>query len=215
MKLSILRRFDLKINDGKNGMQVLSEDLDRERERRWKAEQAAGRLVEHVRKLQSRLSESQCQREQCVVREAQLQKEVREKTENLGTLQKQLEDVQTTAKSRQTEIQDLKTIESKHLEMLHKLEETCRVLESEQLRERVELCARLHESERSSAGHEREVETMKKSMKELKRQIHDLQELLANREKEHMRELEKYRPLPGNEVSKRKHYTCKCTILRL
>ena len=196
-------------------MQVLSEDLDRERERRWKAEQAAGRLVEHVRKLQSRLSESQCQHEQCVVREAQLQKEVREKTENLGTLQKQLEDVQTTAKSRQTEIQDLKTIESKHLEMLHKLEETCRVLESEQLRERVELCARLHESERSSAGHEREVETMKKSMKELKRQIHDLQELLANREKEHMRELEKYRPLPGHEVSKRKHYTCKCTILRL
>ena len=64
--------------------------MDGERERRWKAEQAAGRLVEHVRKLQLQLSDAQRQSEQCVVREAKMDQELREKTERLGLVQKQV-----------------------------------------------------------------------------------------------------------------------------
>ena len=64
--------------------------MDGERERRWKAEQAAGRLVEHVRKLQLQLSESQRQSEQCVVREAKMEQELREKIERLELVQKQV-----------------------------------------------------------------------------------------------------------------------------
>ena len=182
-------------------LQVLNEELDCERERRWKAEQAAGRLVEHVRKLQSQLSESQRQREECVVREAKLEQELREKVEILGTVQKQvkkekkhmqrftvfvifycritgmgplkfvedklfefyvtlpppplpphiqIEELQNVAERKQAEVENLKTTESKHLEMLHKLEESCRALECERLRERTELCSRLHDSEVSS-----------------------------------------------------------------
>ena len=71
-------------------LQVLSDELDGERERRWKAEQAAGRLVEHVRKLQLQLSDAQRQSEQCVVREAKMEQELREKMERLGLLQKQV-----------------------------------------------------------------------------------------------------------------------------
>ena len=71
-------------------IQVLTDELDGERERRWKAEQAAGRLVEHMRKLQSQLSECQRQRELRVVREAKLDQELTEKVEALGTLQRQV-----------------------------------------------------------------------------------------------------------------------------
>ena len=136
-----------------------------------------------------------------MVREAQLDRKLRGKVDSLEVLQKQLEDIQVIAKDRQTEIRDFKVVESKHLDMLGKLEESCRMLESERLRERAELCSRLHDSERTTAGHEREVETTRRSVKELKRQVHQLQELLANREKEHIKEMEKYKPLPGHEVS--------------
>lgn len=157
--------------------------------------------MEHVRKLQSQLSESQCQHEQCVVREAQLDQQLREKMETLQAMQRRMEELQSTADNRQTEIQDLKMVELRHLEMLHKLEESCRLLENERLREKTDLCSRLHESEVSAAGHQREVETLRRSVKELKRQLHQLQELLANREREHIKEMEKSKPLDGHEVS--------------
>ena len=70
--------------------QVLNNELDLERERRWKAEQAAARLVEHVRNLQNQLSENQRQYEQCVVREARLEQELREKGKRLETMQGQV-----------------------------------------------------------------------------------------------------------------------------
>lgn len=59
----------------------------------------------------------------------------------------QVEELQTVAESKQCEVEELKMAESKHLEMLHKLEESCRALECERLRERTELCSRLHNSE--------------------------------------------------------------------
>ena len=181
--------------------QALGDDLDREKERRWKAEQAAGRLVEHVRKLQTQLSECECHREQCVVREARLDQELREKAENLTTVLKEVEELQTTNRDKETEIQEMKIIESKHLEMLQKLEESCRAIESESLREKMELRSQLHKSERNTAAHQREVETVRRNVKELKGHVQQLQELLANREREHMREIEKCRPPAGHEVS--------------
>lgn len=164
--------------------------------------------MEHVRKLQSQLSECERHREQCVVREAKLDQELREKAENLTALLKEVEELQTTTRDKETEIRKLKSIESKHLEMLQKLEESCRVIESERLREKMELRSLLHESERNAAAYQREVETVKRNMKELKRQVQQLQELLANREREHMREMEKCKPPAGHEVSN-------CTLVEI
>jgi hypothetical protein len=54
----------------------------------------------------------------------------------------------------------------------------------------------------NAAGHEREIETLRRSAKELKRQIHDLQELLANRERDHIKEIERSKPLTDQQVSR-------------
>ena len=53
----------------------------------------------------------------------------------------------------------------------------------------------------SAAGHQREIETLRRSAKELKRQVHDLQELLANREREHIKEMERSKPLTDQQVN--------------
>ena len=75
-------------------MQVLTQELDVEREQRWKAEQAAGRLVEHVRTLQSQLTEAQRRHELAVVRAAQLEREVGEERGGVQGLQGQVQELQ-------------------------------------------------------------------------------------------------------------------------
>ena len=74
--------------------QVLTQELDTERERRWKAEQAAGKLVEHVRTLQSQRTEAKRRHELAVVRVAQLEREVEGEREGAQTLQSQVQELQ-------------------------------------------------------------------------------------------------------------------------
>ena len=74
--------------------QVLTKELDVEREQRWKAEQATGRLVEHVRGLQSQLTEAQRRHELAVVRAAQLEREVGEEQGGVQGLQSQVQELQ-------------------------------------------------------------------------------------------------------------------------
>ena len=74
--------------------QVLTQELDTERERRWKAEQAAGKLVEHVRTLQSQRTEAERRHELAVVRVAQLEREVEGEREGAQTLQSQVQELQ-------------------------------------------------------------------------------------------------------------------------
>ena len=73
---------------------MLTQELDTERERRWKAEQAAGKLVEHVRTLQSQRTDAQRQHELAVVRVAQLEREVEGEREESQTLQAQVQELQ-------------------------------------------------------------------------------------------------------------------------
>ena len=73
---------------------MLTQELDTERERRWKAEQAAGKLVEHVRTLQSQRTDAQRQHELAVVRVAQLEREVEGEREGSQTLQAQVQELQ-------------------------------------------------------------------------------------------------------------------------
>ena len=73
---------------------MLTQELDTERERRWKAEQAAGKLVEHVRTLQSQRTEAERRHELAVVRVAQLEREVEGEREGAQTLQAQVQELQ-------------------------------------------------------------------------------------------------------------------------
>lgn len=181
-------------------MQALTKDLDLERERRWKAEQAAGRLVEHVRVLQSELNEAQKKHELTVVKNAQLEGDINQERDTVTTLQHQIEELQNTIDKRQEEIDGLKKCESNQMNVLRSLEVNYRQLETERIQERSELTSRLRESEAIASGHQREIEMLKKSARQLKAQLQQTQELLASRERDHQKELEKCKPLDSREV---------------
>ena len=69
-------------------------ELEGERERRWKAEQAAGRLVEHVQSLQSQLGEAKRKHELVVARAAHLEGELEGEREKGQRLQTQIQQLQ-------------------------------------------------------------------------------------------------------------------------
>ena len=186
----------------------MTKDLDLERERRWKAEQAAGRLVEHVRALQSQLNEAQKKHELTVVKNAQLEKDVTQEGETVTTLQHQIEQLQNDIDKRQEEVDKLKNCESDQMNALRSLEAGYRQLETERIQERSELTSRLRESEATASGHQREIEMLKKSARQLKTQLQQIQELLASREREHQKELEKCKPLDSKEVRDELFHSC-------
>ena len=83
---------------------------------------------------------------------------------------------------------------------LRALEESYRRLEAESIQERAKASAQLRDSEMASSGHQRESELLRKTARQLKQQLQHMQELLATREREHLREREKCKPLDGREV---------------
>lgn len=83
---------------------------------------------------------------------------------------------------------------------LRTLEESQRQLESEHIQERADMSAHLRKSEMASAGHQREADLLRRTARQLKQEVQHLQGLLVTREREHLREQEKCRPLDGREV---------------
>ncbi len=67
--------------------QATADELEQERERRGKAELAAGRLVEHVRSLQAQVAETQRMYELAVVRAAETEEQLRREKEDSTEVQ--------------------------------------------------------------------------------------------------------------------------------
>ncbi len=177
-----------------------TQDLDKERERRWKAEQAAERLVEHVRTLQTKLADVQAKHELCVVQNSRLNSKVTGANQNKETLKSQLDELRGQLEDSNTELDKMHTRDAEQMDLLRRLEENCRSLETEKIKDLTELSSRTKEAERIAAGCAREVELLTKSVRHLKAQLHQTQELLANREREHQKQMENCKPLESKEV---------------
>lgn len=181
-------------------VQVLTLELDAERERRWKAEQAASRLVEHVQKLQSRVTEQETRQELTVVRGAKLERELEGERDTSKTLQTQVQQLQEEVGTAQREkVQSLQR-EEKQVKLLRELEQNYQRLESEKIKERALLQSRVRDTEAQVAGHERELEVLRRSLQHGNNQVRQLQELLAKREQEHLADKERHEPLDGRKV---------------
>ena len=181
-------------------LQVLSGELDGERERRWKAEQAASRLVEHVKTLQSRVTETEKRHELTLVQRSKLERALEEERGMNETLKKHIQQLEDDITHYQKEKEEFHHQNNQQVKLLGELEKNYRFLEEGKVREAVEFRSRIRESEAEAAGHRRELEVVKKSLKQTKAQVQQLQELLATRETEHQKNMEKCRPLDGKEV---------------
>ena len=73
---------------------MLTRERDSEREQRWKAEQAAGRLIEHVRTLQTRVTDTQRGQERIVAMAAKLEAELASERSTVQSLKDKLKQLE-------------------------------------------------------------------------------------------------------------------------
>lgn len=156
--------------------------------------------MEHVRTLQSRAEEEGRRHELAVVRASQMERELAGEKETCQTLQKQVLQLQDAASSNQCEKEELNDRDKQQIKLLHELEEKYRQLETENLKARTLLQRRVKESEAVAAGNDRELQVLRKSLQQSQGQLQQLQEVLAKREEEHQKDMERCRPLGGREV---------------
>lgn len=156
--------------------------------------------MEHVRTLQSRLGESDRRHELVVVKVAQLERGLSEERETSRALQEHVQQLQDSSSNDQREKAELQRRDEQQVKLLRELEANYQHLESDKIKERTMLQSRVRDSDAKTAGHERELGMLRKTLKQNKSEIQHLQELLVKREGEYQKERERCRPLDAKEV---------------
>ncbi|XP_065065205.1 leucine-rich repeat and coiled-coil domain-containing protein 1-like isoform X2 [Rhopilema esculentum] len=197
-----VKRAARKVRDPKDDEAALLmlQELDEERERRWKAEQAARRLINTVKDMQEKVAEERKYAETAISTSAKLksalalEKDERTKCEKLLVLE------QDKCEELKGEVAKLRQYENEAKKIISSLEETSRNSDRERLKVQALKDKQLQEAQFKAAAITREVELLQESEKNLKQRVSQLQELLANREQNHITSLDGMVKLDGKEV---------------
>ncbi|XP_071511162.1 leucine-rich repeat and coiled-coil domain-containing protein 1-like [Diadema antillarum] len=170
----------------------LLQELDNERERRWKAEQAAIRLADHIKELQSKANEEKELQEVAVEASGRLKQALMNEKELNTRLDEQLQLFKEKLKEVSQKLATGQKSEEDQRQALRAMEETAKKMETEKLKDQAHNAKRLQEYQLRAAAMEREVELVRVKASQQETKIQQLQELLANREQEHRNELKSY-----------------------
>uniref|UniRef100_A0A672N3B8 Leucine-rich repeat and coiled-coil domain-containing protein 1 n=1 Tax=Sinocyclocheilus grahami TaxID=75366 RepID=A0A672N3B8_SINGR len=176
-------------------MQAIVEERDQERERRWKAEQAAKRLSEQVKNLQTRASEEKdfsSDRSYSFRLKELLLKERSDR----AALQTRLQELEERYRSTLEQLEQEHNREHQHKRAQRSLEDSMTKAEALRVQQRAEEMKRTQELENKASALKREVEILRASARQHKEKLQQLHELLASREEMHRKELAT-RLLPG------------------
>lgn len=178
-----------KNNDG-NPTQLLSKELDSERERRWKAEQAARKLITHIRLLQASEEEQRRKHEMALSRVMKLEQEIARERETSQAHVQEAKQVKVAMETMKDQFAELHSSHDNHMRTIESMQQTNKQQMMEWENEKNKLMCRARESEaRGSASH-KELLLLRKTVKQLRQQLSQVQELLATRELEHRKELD-------------------------
>eukprot|EP00118_Oscarella_pearsei_P021064 m.234142 g.234142 ORF g.234142 m.234142 type:complete len:748 (+) comp40104_c0_seq6:805-3048(+) len=167
-------------------MSELIAELDQERDRRFKAEQAARKLVEHLKSMQRKVSEEQRQQESVIVKLSQLQKILHQEKDEKVKFQEEYEKQQSHIRKMNEELLLYQEQAEECKQALRDTENAAFKLETERLQEQASQNKWKQEAQMRSQATKRELELSRQSIKHYKEEVEKLQALLAAREQEHM-----------------------------
>lgn len=190
------------VRDPKDDETFLSliQELDSERERRWKAEQAARRMVEAIKELQQREAQEKKLREASLAASSRLKRALLKEKETKDCLQKSLNELQTHNVGLTEEVKRLQENEEEQQRALRAMEQATTKMETDKIKQHAEAVTQLQQEQMKVGALTKECELSKHSVKQLKGQVHQLQELLANREQEHRKAVEDLVRVDGQEM---------------
>ncbi|NXY45159.1 LRCC1 protein, partial [Ceuthmochares aereus] len=178
---------------------ALIQELDQEKERRWKAEQAEKKLIEHVRELQKYAKEEKNIQSMAVYTTDRLKELIlKERGVKIG-LQADVQQLKGETERLISELNQARNKEAEYKKAMQALEETLSKMEMQRLQQRTTEMKQVQEAELKASANEREVQLLRISFRQQKEKIKQLHELLILREQEQRKELETRVALNGPE----------------
>ncbi|NXA19373.1 LRCC1 protein, partial [Ibidorhyncha struthersii] len=168
---------------------VLIQELDQEKERRWKAEQAEKKLIEHVRELQKHAKEEKNIQSMAVYTTDRLKELILRERDVKARLQADVEQLKGETERLTNELNQARNKEAEHQKAMQALEETLSKMETQRLQQRTIEMKQVQEAELKASANEREVQLLRISFRQQKEKVKQLHELLILREQEQRKEL--------------------------
>ncbi|CAC5362345.1 LRRCC1 [Mytilus coruscus] len=178
--------------DAKSTYVNLMKELEEERERRWKSEQASMKLVDHIKKLQIKVKDGDNLKDTAIEATSRLKQNLTNEREVKLRLQDEVDNLKEQVKAMTQHLSVAKETEDSYKKSLKSLEEVASKMEREKLQQQTHEQKKINDANMKSAALQRETELLRSMVDKQKSQIHQLQDLLANREQQHREELKKY-----------------------
>ncbi|NXN73329.1 LRCC1 protein, partial [Himantopus himantopus] len=168
---------------------VLIQELDQEKERRWKAEQAEKKLMEHVRELQKHAKEEKNIQSMAVYTTDRLKELILKERDAKARLQADIQQLKGETERLTNQLNQARNKEAEHQKAMQALEETLSKMETQRLQQRTIEMKQVQEAELKASANEREVQLLRISFRQQKEKVKQLHELLILREQEQRKEL--------------------------
>ncbi|NXK53841.1 LRCC1 protein, partial [Chauna torquata] len=140
---------------------ALIQELDQEKGRRWKAEQAEKKLIEHVKELQKHAKEEKNIQSMAVYTTERL-KELMLKERDVKTrLQADVQQLKGETERLTNELNQARSKEAEHQKAMRALEETLSKMETQRLQQRAIEMKQVQEAELKASANEREVQLLR------------------------------------------------------
>ncbi|XP_032929085.1 leucine-rich repeat and coiled-coil domain-containing protein 1 isoform X3 [Catharus ustulatus] len=178
---------------------ALIQELDQEKERRWKAEQAEKKLLEHVNELQKHAKEEKNIQSMAVYNTDRLKELILEERAAKARLQAHVQQLKGETERLANELKQAKNKEAEYQKTMQALEETLSKMETQRLQQRAAELKQVQEAELKASANEREVQLLRISVRQQKEKVKHLHELLVLREQEQRKELGSRVALNGPE----------------
>ncbi|XP_053808199.1 leucine-rich repeat and coiled-coil domain-containing protein 1 isoform X2 [Vidua chalybeata] len=169
--------------------QALIQELDQEKERRWKAEQAEKKLLEHVSELQKNAKEEKNIQSMAVFTRDRLKELILKERDAKARLQADVQQLKGETERLTNELNQAKNKEAEYQRAMRALEETLSKMETQRLQQRAAEMKQVQEAELKASANEREVQLLRISVRQQKEKVKQLHELLVLREQEQRKEL--------------------------
>nr|XP_054354104.1 leucine-rich repeat and coiled-coil domain-containing protein 1 isoform X6 [Pongo pygmaeus] len=173
-----------------NTYQSLVEQLDQEREKRWRAEQAENKLMDYIDELHKHANEKEGIHSLALLTTDRLKEIIFRERNSKGQLEVMVHKLQNEIKKLTVELMKAKDQQEDHLKHLRTLEKTLEKMERQKRQQQAAQIRLIQEVELKASAADREIYLLRTSLHREREQVQQLHELLALKEQEHRKELE-------------------------
>ncbi|XP_058131672.1 leucine-rich repeat and coiled-coil domain-containing protein 1 isoform X2 [Dasypus novemcinctus] len=168
----------------------LVEQLDQEREKRWKAEQAEKKLIDYIDELHNHAKEKTDIHSLALLTTDRLKEIIFKERRSKMELEFMVHKLQNEIKKLTVELIKARDQQEDHLKALRTMEKTLEKMERQKTKQQAAQMRLFQEVELKASAADKEIDLLRTSLHQEKEKVQQLHEILALKEEGHRKELE-------------------------